>query len=156
MREDELKAVGRQWLRVVELVRREGIADEHNHVRFRDSDLSIKGAALLGFAGLTLAADLVFLSADPQSFIAPDRSCGAVGFAALFVLVAGALCAVASILISRTGAYESAWSSFGLMKIYHDRRRRWLKASAALTCLGTLMYLMAMAGLIGFGRCAIF
>ena len=62
MREDELKDVGRQWLRVVELVRREGIGDEHNHVRFRDSDLSVKGAALLGFAGLTLAADLVFLS----------------------------------------------------------------------------------------------
>jgi hypothetical protein len=43
MREDDLEAVGREWLRVVDLVKQAGIVDEHNHVRFRDSDRSVKG-----------------------------------------------------------------------------------------------------------------
>src|SRR5262245_54669066 len=118
MTQKELEAIGREWLRVVDLAKRDGIRDEHDHVRFRDSDLSVKGAAILGFSGLMLAVDLVFLSADKDSFIAPGRTCGVLGFAALFVLVAGAFCAVMSIMISRKGTYETAWSSFGLMKLY--------------------------------------
>jgi hypothetical protein len=27
-------------------------------------------------------------------------------------------------MISRKGTYQTAWSSFGLMKLYHDGRRR--------------------------------
>ena len=65
--DEELASVGREWLRVVALAKQEGIAVEHDHVRFRDSDLSIKGGALLGFGGLMLAADLVFLSAAPTA-----------------------------------------------------------------------------------------
>ncbi len=32
--------------------------------------------------------------------------------------------AVLSIMISRKDTYQTAWSSFGLMKLYHDRHRR--------------------------------
>jgi hypothetical protein len=153
MKQEELEAIGRQWLALVDLVKQAGIDREHDHVRFRDSDLSVKGAALLGFAGLMLAADLVFLSAGKESFIYPDRSCGIVGVIALFVLVAGAFCAAISILISRKGTYGSAWASFGLMKLYLDRRRRWLDASGLITCLGTLVYLLSIAGQLAVGAC---
>jgi hypothetical protein len=151
--EEELASIGREWLRVVALAKNEDIVAEHDHVRFRDSDLSIKGGALLGFAGLMLAADLVFLSAADNSFIAPHKSCGNVGLAGLFLLMAGALCAVLSIMISRKGAYQTAWSSFGLMKLYHDRRRRWLVASAWLNTAGTLVYLASMLAQVRFGQC---
>jgi hypothetical protein len=130
--DDELATIGREWLRVVALAKQEDIVVEHDHVRFRDSDLSIKGGALLGFGGLMLAADLVFLSASADSFIGMNKPCGYVGFAGLFLLMAGAFCAVLSIMLSRKGAYNTAWSSFGLMKLYHDQRRRWLDASACL------------------------
>ena len=99
--DEELATIGREWLRVVALAKKEDIVAEHDHVRFRDSDLSIKGGALLGFGGLMLAADLVFLSADPNSFIGVTKSCGYVGFAALFLLMIGAFAAVLSIMISR-------------------------------------------------------
>jgi len=49
---------------------------------------------------------------------------------ALLILMVGAFCAVLSIMISRKGVYQSAWSSFGLMTFYHDQRRRWFNASA--------------------------
>jgi hypothetical protein len=151
--DEELAAIGKQWLRVVHLAKQEGIAPEHDHVRFRDSDLSIKGGALLGFAGLMLAADLVFLSADKESFIGSNKSWGVVGFSALIFLMAGAFCSLLSIMISRKGTYESAWSSFGLMKLYHDRRRRWLSASAWLTAAGTLIYLGSMIGQVCLRHC---
>jgi hypothetical protein len=67
--EEELARIGKERLRVVALAKSEDIIVEHDHVRFRDSDLSIKGGALLGFGGLMLAADLVVLSAAPDSFI---------------------------------------------------------------------------------------
>ena len=153
MRDEHLAEIGKDWLRVVELVRRDGIAEEHDHVRFRDQDLSVKTAAVLGFAGLMVAADLVFLSAGEGSIIRPDRSCGLAGFAALYVMLAGALCAVASIMISRRGRYETGWASFGLMKLYHDRRQRWLSAASILTFLGTALYLVAMTVLVAIGRC---
>lgn len=153
--DEELADIGRQWLRVVALARQEDIVVEHDHVRFRDSDLSIKGGALLGFGGLMLAADLVFLSAGRDSFIGRTTSdtCGYVGFAGLFLLMTGAFCAVLSIMISRNGPYRTAWSSFGLMKLFHDRRRRWLNASAWLTAAGSLVYLASMLGQVCFGRC---
>jgi hypothetical protein len=144
--DEELASIGKEWLRVVALAKNEDIVVEQDHVRFRDSDLSIKGGALLGFAGLMLAADLVFLSAASDSFIGVNKTFGYVGFAGLFLLMAGAFCAVLSIMISRKGEYQTAWSSFGLMKLYHDRRRRWLNASAWLIALGTLVYIAAMLG----------
>jgi hypothetical protein len=144
--DEELASIGKEWLRIVALAKDENIVVEQDHVRFRDSDLSIKGGALLGFAGLMLAADLVFLSAASDSFIGVNRTFGNVGFAGLFLLMAGAFCAVLSIMISRRGEYQTAWSSFGLMKLYHDRRRRWLYASAWLIALGTLVYIAAMLG----------
>jgi hypothetical protein len=153
LNDEELANIGRQWLRVVALAKKEDIVVEHDHVRFRDSDLSIKGGALLGFGGLMLAADLVFLSAAPDGFMGKSGSCGTIGFAGLFLLMAGAFCAVLSIMISRKGTYETAWSSFGLMKLYHDRRRRWLVGSAWMTATGTLVYVLAMLGQVGLGRC---
>jgi hypothetical protein len=151
--DEELATIGKEWLRVVDLAKKEGTIEEHDHVRFRDSDLSIKGGALLGFAGLMLAADLVFLSADKESFIGWDKSWGLVGFAALIFLMAGAFCSLLSIMISRKGTYETAWSSFGLMKLYHGRRRRWLSASAWLTTAGTLIYLASMIGQVCLRHC---
>ena len=151
--EEELANIGREWLRIVALAKNEDIVVEQDHVRFRDSDLSIKGGALLGFSGLMLAADLVFLSADPDSFIGVNRAFGYVGFAGLLLLMAGVFCAVLSIMISRKGTYQTAWSSFGLMKIFHDRRRRWLNASAWLIALGTLVYIVSMLGQVCSGRC---
>jgi hypothetical protein len=151
--EEELATIGKEWLRVVDLAKTEELIAEHDHVRFRDSDLSIKGGSLLGFAGLMLAADLVFLSADKDSFIGSDKSWGVVGFAALIFLMAGAFCSLLSIMISRKGTYQTAWSSFGLMKLYHDRRRRWLKGSAWAIAAGSLVYLVSMLGQVCFGRC---
>jgi hypothetical protein len=151
--DEELASIGREWLRVIALVKQEGIVVEHDHVRFRDSDLSIKGGALLGFGGLMLATDLVFLSASDNSFIGTNTICGYVGFAGLFLLLAGAFCAAMSIMISRKGTYDTAWSSFGLMKLYHDRRRKWLDGSAWLIAAGTLVYLASMLGQVCFGRC---
>ncbi len=151
--DEELASIGRKWLRVIALVKQEDIVVEHDHVRFRDSDLSIKGGALLGFGGLMLAADLVFLSAANDSFIGTNTVCGYVGFAGLFLLLAGAFCAALSIMITRKGTYETAWSSFGLMKLYHDRRRKWLDGSAWLIAAGTLVYLASMLGQVCFGRC---
>jgi hypothetical protein len=92
----------------------------------------LRGGALLGFAGLMLAANLVFLSADKQSLIGSDKSWGTVGFAALIFPMAGAFCSLLSIMISRKGSYLTARSSLGLMKLYHDRRRRWLSAVLGL------------------------
>lgn len=152
----ELEAIGHEWLRVVELVKRDGIRDEHDHVRFRDSDLSVKGAAVLGFSGLMLAADLVFLSAGKDSFIAPEKTCGAIGISALYVLVAGAFCAVLSMMISRKGRYETGWESFGLMKRFHDQRQRWLAVGSVCTGAGTVMYLLAMTGVVAAGRCLLY
>jgi hypothetical protein len=100
-----------------------------------------------------LAADLVFLSASPDSFIGTNKPCGHLGFAGLFLLMAGAFCAVLSIMISRQCMYQTAWSSFGLMKLYHDRRRRWLLGSAWLIAGGTLVYVLAMLGQVFVGRC---
>jgi len=88
-----------------------------------------------------------------NSFIAPHKSCGYVGLAGLFLLMAGAFCTVLSIMISRKGTYQTAWSSFGLMKLYHDRRRRWLVASAWLIAAGTLVYLTSMLGQVCFSQC---
>lgn len=153
MREEELARIGKEWMRVASLANEEGIRDEHDHVRFRDQDLSVKGAAMLGFAGLMLAADLVFLSAGEGSYIAAEKTCGTMGFAALYVLLVGAFCAVISIMITRGGRYETAWAAFGLMKLYHDRRRRWLNAASTLTCLGALIYLASMSALVLNGRC---
>ena len=110
MTEEELATIGKEWLRVVALAKNENILAEHDHVRFRDLDLSIKGGAVLGFAGLMLAADLVFLAAADDSFIAPHKSCGYVALAGLFLLMAGAFCAVLSIMISRKGTYQTAWT----------------------------------------------
>lgn len=45
MTEEQLADIGREWLRIVALARKEDICVEHDHVRFRDSDLSIKGGA---------------------------------------------------------------------------------------------------------------
>jgi hypothetical protein len=92
--DEELATIGKEWLRVVDLAKSEGTIAEHDHVRFRDSDLSIKGGSLLGFAGLMLAADLVFLSADKDSFIGSDKSWGVLGFAAMIFLMAGAFCSL--------------------------------------------------------------
>jgi hypothetical protein len=39
------------------------------------------------------------------------------------------------------------------MKLFHDRRRRWLDASAWLTAAGSLVYLASMLGQVCFGRC---
>jgi hypothetical protein len=153
LKEEELAKIGKEWLRIVALAKSEDVVVEHDHVRFRDSDLSIKGGALLGFGGLMLAADLVFLSAAPESFIGMNKSCGHLGFAGLFLLMAGAFCAVLSIMISRRGLYQTAWSSFGLMKLYHDRRRRWLLGSTWLIGAGTLVYVLAMLGQVSIGRC---
>src|SRR5262245_29506012 len=105
MTDEELAIIGRQWLRVVALAKDATIVDEHHHLRCRDSDLSIKGGARLGFRGLMLAAVLVFLSAGPDSFIGTNKGCGYIGFGGLFLLMAGAFCSVLSIMISRRGAY---------------------------------------------------
>lgn len=102
-----------------------------------------------------LAADLVFLSAGRDSLIAPERTCGLLGIAALYVLVVGAFCAVMSIMISRKGRYDTGWASFGLMKFHHDVRMRWLWLGNLLTGLGTLMYLLAMTGVVAAGQCAL-
>jgi hypothetical protein len=86
--------------RNVQAVKTDQLLPELEHARFRDSDLSIKGGALLAFAGLMLACDFVFLSAGPETFLAPLMRWDAIGLVGALVLTVGAFCALRSILIS--------------------------------------------------------
>ena len=66
----------------------------------------MKGAGLLGFAGLMLACDYVFLSSAEKTFLAPAAMWDVVGFAGVLALTGGAFFALASILVSESHRFK--------------------------------------------------
>lgn len=138
---------GREALRNETLCKAEGNQFELEHLRFRDVDLTSNGGAMLGFSGLMLASDLVFLSANPQSFIAPREAYAWLGFLALLVLAGGSYFATSSIVERvniRDQSFDTPFEYFGAVETYHDKRRAWLAWSRRLTFLGTLMFLSSV------------
>lgn len=142
-----LEQKGRLALKNVTLSKEEGTTHELEQLRFRDADLSTNGGAMLGFSGLMLASNLVFLSADPSSLIAPRIEFAWLAFVALFVLAGGSYFATGSI-VERAGIREQAFGSsfeyFGAIESYHDKRRFWLSWSRRLTFAGSGMFLASI------------
>ncbi len=120
---------------------------ELEHLRFRDSDLSANGGAMLGFAGLMLASDLVFLSAPTESFIAPRPGLDAAGLYALFLLALAALFATLSITEPgrlRAEKFDKAGEFFWAVEQFLERRRRHLFWSKGLAGVGAAVFLFAI------------
>jgi hypothetical protein len=118
-----------------------GLEFELEQLRFRDSDLSTNGGAMLGFSGLMFASDLVFLSAASESYIAPWPGLDAFGLAALIPLGLGALAATISVNQPsgiRMEKFSKAGEFLWAIEQFHDKRRSWLDWSRWLTLLGAL------------------
>lgn len=143
----DLEQYGQQWIKNIEIVKAESREAELEHIRFRDADDSTKGGALLGFSGLMLAADLVFLSAGEGSYLSSRTPFAHLGFAALFLLCIGSLFATWTVLV-RTKAHSKPHSSvlayFGALRLLHKRRRFFLDVAGWLTILGTVMLFSAV------------
>jgi hypothetical protein len=148
MRNDELETIGHDWLHLVRLIKQNNLEKETEFVQFRDNDLSIKGGAILGFSGLMIASDLVFISSNDDSLIAPGKDTGLCAYLALAVLVCAAANALLSILISEKEKYETVLGFFGALRIFQQKRSSFLKRSAALTVVGTAMYLIPLSVVI--------
>jgi hypothetical protein len=127
------------------------LEQELEHARFRDADLSVKGAGLLAFAGLMLACDFVFLSAASEAFISPRGGWEIVGLAAALVLMLGAFCALYSMLKSdgkkgsvKGDAQDVAKAFLVSADGLKVERGRWLARSGVFTLAGTLAYVSAI------------
>lgn len=120
---------------------------EFEFLNRRDDDLSVKSGAVLGFAGLLIAATLVLLAAEPQTALhadadSPGSLATAGGLAALFV---GAVLAL--LAVSMTRGYDAGHAEALLARL--DRRVkarqsmwRW---SCALIFLGSVAVGVAYA-----------
>jgi hypothetical protein len=124
-----------------EAIRQEQLDGVLESFRFRDSDMATRGGGLLGFSGLMMASDLVFLYASRT----PDTPWVQLALAAAFVLAAGAWLAYRSLAMSTDYSRETTARAFLERWQNHlARRGRTQRAGAALTALGTAMFLAAM------------
>lgn len=130
--------------------KRSGYIEPLEHARFRDNDLSVKGAGLLGFAGLMLACDFVFLAASKDSFIEPAGGWAVVGLAGAFVLTVGAFCALYSIFLSdrhevpfETEEERARPFLISAHELF-ERRRKWLQLGMIYTFVGATAYIAAI------------
>jgi hypothetical protein len=114
-------------------------------MRTVDQDLSAKAGGLLRFAGLMLATDLVFLSADSDAFLRPEGAWGHVGILALLVLAFASFCAYNSMRLTGRYTGSDANSILSEYSTLLKRRNRWAAAGFALAVLGTTMCLAAIA-----------
>jgi hypothetical protein len=127
-----------------ELIRQEQLDGVLDSFRNRDQDVSTRGAGLLGFAGLMMASDLVFLSAEKAS-LAPRDYWDHVALAAVFVLSGGAWLAYKSLSLAADYSRDTTARAFLERWEGHLRRRSaFQKAGAVVTALGTAMFLLAM------------
>ena len=110
--------------------------------RMRDADLEARGGGLLGFSGLMMASDLVFLYAGK----APPQALADVALAAAFVLAGGAWFAYRSLAIAAN--YTQDTTALAFLERWERlllRRARLQRTGATLTATGTAMFLLAMA-----------
>jgi hypothetical protein len=122
-------------------IRQEQLDGVLESFRFRDSDLATRGGGLLGFSGLMMASDLVFLYASRD----PKWPWAEVALGAAFVLAAGAWLAYRSLAMSTDYSRDTTPRAFLERWQNHLLRRgRMQRAGAALTALGTAMFLAAM------------
>ncbi len=126
-----------------DLIRQEQLDGVLESFRSRDGDVAGRGAGLLGFSGLMMACDLVFLYASTP----PSWQWSDLALAAAFVLAAGAWLAYRSLIASANYAKDTTARAFleRWEKQLH-RRSSVQRTGAALTALGTLMFLLAMLG----------
>jgi hypothetical protein len=111
--------------------------------RSRDSDLAARGGGLLGFSGLMMASDLVFLYADKS----PPRMWTDLALAAAFVLAVSAWLAYRSLAMSTNYAQDATARAFLERWEKHLLRRSFVQRfGAAFTALGTALFLLAMIG----------
>lgn len=146
-RKKQLEQKGEREMRHIAMAVSDNKQAELEHLRFRDADKSVKGGAMLGFSGLMVAADLVFLSAGEGSFIPGGSLYAWGGFVALFILLLGSLYSTWSILepgkITKA-EYESTFEFFGAVSKYHERTERLLVISITLTGIGTGAFLLSL------------
>jgi len=126
-----------------DLIRQEQLDGVLESFRSRDGDIAARGAGLLGFSGLMMACDLVFLYASTS----PSWHWGDLALAASFVLAAGAWLAYRSLVASANYARDTTARAFLERWEKHLLRRTSVqRAGAALTTFGTSMFLVAMLG----------
>jgi hypothetical protein len=124
-----------------DLIRQEQLDGVLESFRFRDGDLAARGGGLLGFAGLMMASDLVFIYANSQ----PSEPWAGIGLAAAFVLAVGAWLAYRSLTMAADYSRDATARAFLERWERQLRRRRSAqRISAGLTALGTCMFLCAM------------
>lgn len=124
-----------------DVIRQEGLEGVLESFRFRDGDLAARGGGLLGFSGLMMASDLVFLFASKE----PLRPWLQLALAAAFVLAGGAWLAYRSLAMSANYSRDTTAREF--LERWEKqllRRASAQRASAALTALGTSTFLVAM------------
>jgi hypothetical protein len=125
-----------------EQIRQEQLDAVVDSFRMRDSDLAARGGGLLGFSGLMMASDLVFLYAGK----APAQALADVALAAAFVLASGSWFAYRSLAIAAN--YTKDATALAFLERWENhllRRGRLQRVGALLTAIGTLMFLLAMA-----------
>jgi hypothetical protein len=125
-----------------EQVRQERLDAVVDSFRMRDSDLAARGGGLLGFSGLMMASDLVFLYAGKS----PPQALADMALAAAFVLAGGSWFAYRSLAIAAN--YSKDTTALAFLERWEKhllRRGRLQRTGALLTAVGTLMFLLAMA-----------
>ena len=124
-----------------ELIRQEQLDGVLERFRMRDSDLAARGGGPLGFSGLMMASDLVFLYAGKP----PPERLADVALLAAFVLAASAWLAYRSLAMAANYTQDTTVRAF--LERWEKqllRRSSVQRAGAALTALGTSMFLLAM------------
>ena len=124
-----------------DLIRQEQLDGVLESFRLRDSDLAARGGGLLGFSGLMMASDLVFLYAGKS----PPQHLADVALVAAFVLAGSAWLAYRSRAIAANYSQDTTARTFLERWEKHLLRRgRLLRTGAAFTAFGTSMFLLAM------------
>jgi len=106
-------------------------------LRYRDQDHHIKSGAILGFAGLIIASDLVQFSADPQTiaYLAPSSPWLPVARLGLIALLCSAALSIVSIAMGRRGYSSDPWMALEEFARLIDRRS-WTEIAAIWLCAG--------------------
>jgi hypothetical protein len=116
--------------------------------RFRDQDLATRGGGLLGFSGLMMAADLVFLTLDKSKLDARLQMFWSdVALVAVLILAAGAWLAYRSLALAADYSKDNTAREF--LEHWERqllRRSAIQRTGAFLTALGTAVFLLAMIG----------
>jgi hypothetical protein len=143
----ERKSVMREAARMVHTHDDSMMKVEFDYLNKRDDDLSVKAGAVLGFAGLLIAATLVLLAAEPQTALHAEAASlgGLVAAVSLAALFPGAVLSLLAIAMSRV--YDLSDASMMMMRL--DRRFRSREALWRFACTLTFLGALAMAAAYG-------